>query len=163
MVRRAGEEEEEEKEEDEGEVTWRGSRRDEEVWLVAQETLVEELAVQKKPLVERKKGRLLWRFLSSERRLVDGGGCVVVVHNGSEVVVAEEAARTEDEDDNGRKNRGKANFSSTLACNFLDFGLQFPHAQDMESSPIYRGWKRNILSLLMPNLGSKSLLIQSYI
>jgi diphthamide synthase subunit DPH2 len=57
--------------------------------------------------------------LSSARRWVDGGGCVVVVHNGSEVVVAEEAARREDEDDNGRKNRGKADFSSTLACNFL--------------------------------------------
>ena len=58
VVRQAGEEEEEEEEEGGGEVTWRGGCCDEEVWLVARETLVEELAVQKKPSVERKKGRL---------------------------------------------------------------------------------------------------------
>jgi len=34
-------------------------------------------------------------------------------------VVAKEVARREDEDDNGRKNGGKADFSSTLAFNFL--------------------------------------------
>jgi hypothetical protein len=65
VVRRAGEEEEEEQEQEQerGEVTCRGGRGDEEVWLVAQETLVEKLAVQKKPSVEKKKGRLAMMVL----------------------------------------------------------------------------------------------------
>jgi len=37
---------------------------------------------------------------------------------------------------------------------FLDFGFKLLHAQGMESTPIYKGWKRDISSLFMKNLGS---------
>jgi len=33
-------------------------------------------------------------------------------------------------------------------CFCSEFGLQFLHAQNMKSTPIYRGWKRVILSSL---------------
>jgi hypothetical protein len=39
-----------------------------------------------------------------------------------------------------------ANFLSTL-----DFKIPFP--QDMKSSSLYKGWKRDIWSPLVPNLG----------
>jgi len=32
------------------------------------------------------------------------------------------------------------------------FGLSFLYTQTMKSTPIYMGWKRNILSLIVPNL-----------
>jgi hypothetical protein len=35
----------------------------------------------------------------------------------------------------------------------VNFALDFLHAQGMESNPIYRGWKRSILTLTVPNLG----------
>jgi hypothetical protein len=31
---------------------------------------------------------------------------------------------------------------------FLDFGFKFFHARGMESTPIYKGWKKDILFLL---------------
>jgi hypothetical protein len=34
-----------------------------------------------------------------------------------------------------------------------DFGLDFLLIQAMKCSPIYRRWKRNILSLMVPNRG----------
>jgi len=36
---------------------------------------------------------------------------------------------------------------------FINFSPNFLHTQGMESTPIYRGWKRNILSLMVSNLG----------
>jgi len=36
---------------------------------------------------------------------------------------------------------------------FVDFGFKFLPLQVMESTPIYKGWKRDILSLLVSNIG----------
>ena len=35
---------------------------------------------------------------------------------------------------------------------FLIFAPDFLHPQAMKSTPIYKGWKRDVLSLLVPNL-----------
>jgi hypothetical protein len=45
---------------------------------------------------------------------------------------------------NGRKTRGR--------FFFLIFAPDFLYPQVMKSTPIYRGWKRDVLSLLVPNL-----------
>ena len=45
-------------------------------------------------------------------------------------------------------NRGMTSFF------FLDSGFKLLHAQGMESTPIYKGWKRDILFFFMKNLGS---------
>jgi hypothetical protein len=38
------------------------------------------------------------------------------------------------------------------AAFFVNFALAFLLLQAMESTPIYRGWKRDMLSLMVPNL-----------
>jgi hypothetical protein len=36
---------------------------------------------------------------------------------------------------------------------FCNIGFSFPPFQTMKSTPIYRRWKRDMLSLMIPNLG----------
>jgi hypothetical protein len=38
---------------------------------------------------------------------------------------------------------------------FVDFEPGFLLPRTMKSTPIYRGWKKNMLSFMVPNLGPK--------
>jgi len=55
--------------------------------------------------------------------------------------------REKGEDDKDKKVGGK------LVVFFLIFTLDFLPVQSMEFTLIYKGWKRDILFLMMPNLG----------
>jgi hypothetical protein len=74
---------------------------------------------------------------------VGGGGCVVLVPDGAKV---DEATEREKKGRNSAGSR-KGGRSWFLA----DFGPDFLHVWAMKSNPIYRGWKRVILSSLEKN------------
>jgi hypothetical protein len=87
----------------------------------------------------------------STRRWVNGGVYVVVIHGCAEVVATKNMVeRDKRERENCRLKEKKTRERSWF---FVNFALDFLHAQGMESNPIYSGWKRNILSLTVPNLG----------
>jgi len=84
-----------------------------------------------------------WLPLLPARIWVGGGGCVVLVPDGAEV---DEAVEREKKGRNSAGSR-KGGRSWFLA----DFGPDFLHVWPMKSTPIYRGWKRVILSSLEKN------------
>ena len=69
---------------------------------------------------------------------VGGGGWAIVFHDGAEVVVAV----------NTTKREGRATMAGEKPGGgwfFPNFGLWFLHLQCLESTPIYRGWKMDIV------------------
>jgi hypothetical protein len=81
-------------------------------------------------------------ILSPTRSWVGVEGWDAFVHGNAVVEVAEKAMEREDRD--GNKTEGGLIF-------FADFGLDFL-PQSMKSTPIYKGWKMDVLSLLLSNL-----------
>ena len=126
---------------------------------MAQETLVEEMVVgvscgkKEKKIVEewggeREREDLIVAILSPVRSWVGGEGWVALVHDDVEVEVAKKAMEREGKrkDHSGNKTREEAIF-------FADFGPDFLLSQTMESTRIYKKWKRDISFLLVSNIG----------
>jgi len=76
-------------------------------------------------------------------------GCwVTIIHDVGEVVVVEEVEAVVVEEIRGRLAVGKIKGGWF----FIDFGPKCFHAQGIESTSIYRRWKRDILFLMVLNL-----------
>jgi hypothetical protein len=97
---------------------------------------------------EREREDLIVAILSPVRSWVGGEGWVALVHDDVEVEVAKKAMEREGKrkDHSGNKTREEAIF-------FADFGPDFLLSQTMESTRIYRKWKRDISFLLVSNIG----------
>lgn len=54
---------------------------------------------------------------------------------------------------NSGEKEGRVNCRKIKGLFFANFSPDFFHAQGMETTPIYRSWKRDILSLIMSHLG----------
>jgi len=76
----------------------------------------------------------------------------VVVHGGAGVVAAKTRWREREKEERellvGRKQLGRQ------AIFLVNFAPNFLHSLVMESTSIYKGWKRDILYLMVSNLGS---------
>ena len=100
----------------------------------------------KKKLIDERE-ELIVAILSPTRSWVGTEGWDAFVHGSVVVEVAEEAMEREGKE---RRLWWKQNWGGLIF--FADFGLDFL-PQSMKSTPIYKGWKMDVLSLLLSNLG----------